>query len=167
MTRLFDSQGEARAENDARRAREESKRRALEAEEAMKDMKDTDAASERLRQTLSKAQTIAPIRYEEYRPRGSKWMIEHSRVGDDYILQLHPLKPPKIETQDILALAITAMDVIFPRSLKIQYIPPSVQYQLKFYTIKVNKLVGLPGWNDAIERALRSLSSIDAWPKPA
>ena len=123
----------------------------------------TDEASQKLRSTLSQAQSVAPVRYEEYRPRGSRWLIEHSRVGDDYIFQLHPLKPPTISWQDILSLAITAMDVIFPRSLKIQYVPPSQRYQLKFFTVKVNKVAGLPGWDAAIERALKSLSSIDAW----
>jgi hypothetical protein len=165
MARLFDSGSVAREEAQARQSRVETRRRAEEAEQAMKELQETDEASMRLRERLSEVQSVAPIRYEEYRPRGSKWLVEHSKVGDDYIFQLHPLKPPTVGVQDVLALAITAMDVIFPRSLEIRYVPPSQQLQLKFYTIKVEKVVGVPGWKGAIERALAALASMDAWPK--
>lgn len=165
MTRLFDSQEENRQADRTRRARDESRRRASEAEEALRELKETDEASAKLRETLSQTQSVTPIRYEEYRPRGSRWMIEHSRVGDDYVFQMHPLRPPVLALERVLKLAITSMDVIFPRSLKIQYTPPSQQYQMKFYTIKVNGLAGLPGWRGAVDRALRSLSALNAWPK--
>jgi hypothetical protein len=167
MARLFDSGKETREAEAAREDREETRRRAQEADEALQELQETDEASNRLRQTLAEAQAVAPIRYEEYRRPGSRWLIEHSQVGEDYIFQLHPLRPPTVGAQDILALAITSMDVIFPRSLDIRYVPPSHQFKLKFYTIKVEKLAGLPGWRQAVDRALSSLSQMDAWPRVA
>jgi len=153
------------SQEEARASREEAKKRAQEADDAIKELEETDAASVKLRETLAAAQAVAPIVYKEYRRPGSKWMIEHSQVGQDYIFQVHTLKPPKIEVQGVLGLMISAMDVIFPRSLDIRYVPPSPRYKLQFYTIRVEKVVGLPGWSTAIERALASLSVMDAWPR--
>ena len=165
MSRLFDSQKEHAERREASQVRAETRRRAEEADEVIREMAESDEASLRLKTALAEARTVAPVRYEEYRRPGSKWMIEHSRVGEDYLFQLHPLKPPALDLKDTLALAIAVMDVIFPRSLRIQYVPPSQQYKLKFYTIKVNQLCGLPGWAQAVERALISLSAMDVWPK--
>jgi hypothetical protein len=59
---------------------------------------------------------------------------------------------------------IAALDAIFPRSVQIKYAPPSEKFQLKYYTIRVEHVTGLPGWEDAAKRrALHSLSAVDAW----
>lgn len=165
MARLFDSGEEEKKAATAGKSRQESRRRAEEAEEALKELEETDAASLRLAADLASARAVAPVVYKEYRRPGHKWMIEHSPVGEDYIFQLHPLRPAAISKGDVLALAINAMDVIFPRSLEIRYVPPSDQFKVQFFTIRVEKVVGKPGWAEAIERALVSLSGIDAWPK--
>lgn len=165
MGRLFDSGKEERKAAAASKSRQESRQRADDAEEALKDLKETDAATLRLKASLAAAQAVAPVVYKEFRRPGYKWMIEHSPVGEDYIFQLHPLRPPAVGKGDVLTLAISAMDVIFPRSLQIRYVPPSDQFKIQFYTIRVEKVVGVPGWAEAIERALVSLSEIAAWPK--
>lgn len=165
MARLFDFREESVKAEEAKKAREETRRRAQEAEEALKELEETDAASVRLKGQLAAAQAVAPVVYKEYRRPGFKWMIEHSTVGRDYIFQLHPLRPPAISKQDLLLLLINAMDVIFPRSLEIRYVPPSDQFEIQFYTVRVEKVVGVPGWAKAIDRALVSLTAVDAWPK--
>lgn len=163
--RLFDSHAETKKAEELRLSRKEVRLRAEAADAALQAIKETDEASEKLREALGRSEAVTPIVYQEFRPRGCKWLIEHSPVGEDYIFQLHPLKPPTVSWQDVIYLSITSMDVIFPRTLQIQYVPPSQHYQLKFFTIKVGGLVGLPGWTKAIERALLSLSRMDAWVK--
>jgi hypothetical protein len=165
MARLFDSGKEEQQAATAGKNRQESRRRADEAEEALKELVETDEASLKLAASLAAARAVAPVVYKEYRRPGYKWMIEHSVVGEDYIFQLHPLRPIAMSKGDVLALAINAMDVIFPRSLDIRYVPPSDQFKIQFYTIRVEKVVGRPGWTDAIDRALASLAAIEAWPK--
>ena len=161
--RLFDATEESRRSKQERRDREETKKRAAEAEEALREYQELDEASRRLGQVLAKQQAVAPIVYREHRARGSKWLIEHSAVGDDYVFQLHPLKPPTAQTPDILTAAIGVMDTIYPRSLQIRYVPPHPNYQVKFYTVRVEKLVGKPGWERAVERSLEGLSRLDVW----
>jgi hypothetical protein len=164
MGRLFDADAESKKVEEVRSTRDGARQRAEEAEEVLKDYEETDQKSRELSESLSDLRGgVTPIHYEEYREPGGKWMIEHSPVGKDYIFQLHPIRPPKLVWQDIITMQITAMDVIFPRSLEIRYIRPDEKYQMKFYTIKVEKLVGVPGWKDAVERALAGLSAVDAW----
>jgi len=166
MGRLFDSESEKKAVVAARQSREETRRRAEEVEEALADLNETDRASIDLSETLAKSQSIRAIVYKEYRETGGKWMIEHSEDGPDYILQIHPIRPAKLPWADVIPMMIEAMDEIFPRSVKIIYVPPSQKYKLQFYTLKIEKLVGLPGWREAIDRALAGLSAVDAWPRP-
>ena len=165
MTRLFDSDAETKKLQATRTSQAEARRRGEEVEEALRDYEETDAQSKALSASLSKARAgVVPVHYQEYRQPGCKWMIEHSLNGEDYILQCHPIRPPGLVWQDIITMMIAAMDVIFPDSIRIEYIRPNDGYQLKFYTITVRKIAGLPGWKGAIERALSGLSAVDAWP---
>ena len=164
MSRLFDSGAEEKKAAAVRDERERVRRRAQEADEALRELEETDEASRRLGASLAEARGVSAIVYQEYRKPGCKWMIEHSAAGKDYMFQLHPLRPPGIGVRDVLTLAIAAMDVIFPRSQEIFYAPPSTQFKLQFYTVKVQDLVGKPGWQGAVERALEGLAGIAAWP---
>lgn len=161
MTRLFDATG-ARKSKDAQ---DEVKRRAAEADKALAEIEDLDEASQKLKAQLAKASSaVTPIRYAEYRAPGSKWHIEHARVGDDYIFQMFPLKKPSYAWQDIVTLMVGAMDVIFPPSIHIHYVPPTENEFRPFYTIKVSDVVATPGWDDGIrDRTLRSLAAVPAW----
>jgi hypothetical protein len=165
--RLFDSGAETRKADAAREARAEVRRRAREAEEAIREIEELDEASAKLGETLAAAQAVQPIVYATFRRPGTRWSIEHARVGDDYVYQLFPLKPEVLDWQDVVAQMITAMDVIFPRSVKIRYVPPNQAFKVKFYTIRVTGVVGQPGWEKACrERALNGLSAVDAWTVP-
>ena len=124
MGRLFDSSKLVSKGASERGDRERVRQRALEADEVLRDIDETDEASVALSARLAKAQAVQPIVYAEYRQPGGKWMIEHARVGDDYVYQLIPIKPPKLVWQDVLVLAIAAMDVIFPDTVDITYSPP-------------------------------------------
>ena len=113
-------------------------------------------------------QAVQPIRYRAYRARGSKWNIEHALVGEDYVYQLFPLRPMRIDWKSVIAQFIAAMDAIFPRSVEIKYTPPSERFELKYFTIRVEGVARLPGWENAVEgRALPALSAVDAWPLAA
>lgn len=160
---MFDSAEDTRQAGDAKRARETVRRRAEEADIALKEVEDLDEASQKLGAKLSQAQSVQPIQYKSYRKPGSKWQIEHAQVGEDYVYQLFSLKPPKIHWKDVVTQLIAAMDVIFPRSIDIKYAPPSGQVGVKFYTIRVEKVVGAPGWEAARDRALNGLSAVNAW----
>jgi hypothetical protein len=161
---LFDSTKVVQAEAAQRDERSRIRRRAQEVDEALQELGELDASSEALKKQLASAQAVQAVVYAEYRRPGKRWMIEHARAGADYIYQLFPLKPPTVAWQDVVVMAIAAMDVIFPTSINITYTPPSEEYQVKFYTIKAQKVVGLPGWEDAcIARALVALTEIDAW----
>lgn len=166
MGRLFDAESEEKQAAAIREDRERTRRRAQEVDEALAELEETDEASLRLRESLAQAQGVTAIVYQEFRKPGGKWMIEHSAAGKDYLFQLHPLRPPLVQVRDIIGLVIGAMDVIYPRSQQIFYAPPNPQYKLQFYTIKVENLVGVPGWREAVERTLNGLSAIDAWPRP-
>jgi len=163
---LFNASEEADKASRVRRERAEVRRRAEEADAALQEFKELDARSAELGKTLAQAQAaVEAITYESYRRPGSRWMIEHAKVGNDYVYQLFPLRPISIAWQDVIALMIVAMDVIFPRSIEIHYAPPNETYQLKFYTIRVHGVVGKPGWTQACrERALLGLSCVEAWP---
>ena len=168
MTRLFDAAQAKRDAAEARRARDEVRRRAEEAEEAIKENLELDEASQKLGEKLAGAQAVQPIRYRAYRARGSKWNIEHALVGEDYVYQLFPLRPMRIDWKSVIAQFIAAMDAIFPRSVEIKYTPPSQQFELKYFTIRVEGVARLPGWENAVEgRALPALSAVDAWPLAA
>ena len=171
MARLFDETRRRQAEMTVRTTREEARQRAAEVEALLAEYEENDASSKGLSEQLAASRakmtggSIKAIFYKEYREPGSKWMIEHSENGPDYIFQVHPIKPVKLNWQDIITMMVFAMDRVFPRNMQCRYIRPSEQYQLKFYTIKIEKLVGFTGWSKAVERALAGLSGIDAWPK--
>ena len=60
---------------------------------------------------------------------------------------------------------IATMDSIFPRDVRIVYRLPQEEYQIKFYTLTVEKVVGQPGWERACrDRALNGLAALDVWP---
>jgi len=160
MARGFDSSEVVRKKV----AREELQERLDAADKVLAELEDLDEESAKLRKKLESAQSVHPIVYKEYRRPGSRWMIEHAISGDDYVYQLFPLKPPAREWQDVVALAIAAMDAVFPRSVDIVYRPPNDKLGANFYTVTVKKIVGTPGWESACtDRALRTLSSIEAW----
>ena len=164
MTRLFDSDAEAKKYAAAREAQQEARRRGDAVEEALKDFEETDAQSKAISASLNKARAgVVPIFYQEHREPGSGWMIEHSPSGEDYIFQIHPLRPLKMVWQDIILQMIAAVDVIYPESVRKEYSKPNETYQMKFYTVKLCKVVGLPGWKGAVERTLAGLSAVDAW----
>lgn len=172
MARLFDSTVENKKAESSRRSRDESRQRAEEVDRILKEEGLLNDSESKLGNILGAGaasaaaggQTVEAIRYEHYRKPGSRWAIEHAKVGSDYVFQLFPLKPPAVPWQDVMLVLIAIMDVIYPRSVKLDYIPPNDTYQVKFYTIKVNNVVGLPGWEVACkERALHGLSAADVW----
>lgn len=168
MGRLFDSGADRRASETARKSKDEVRKRALEVERILEEEKLVDAAGDELGQKLAAGrsmQAVQPIRYESFRQAGTKWMLEHAQDGEDYVIQMFPLKPPLIPWQDVVTMLIAAMDVIFPRSVQIKYVPPNETYEVKFYTIRILKVVGLPGWEKACkDRALNGLAAVEAWP---
>ena len=167
MGRLFDAGKEEREAEESRRTRTDVRRRAEEAERIINETLELDEATKALGEKLSVTQAVKPIHYVGYRAPGSKWNIEHAQVGADYVYQLFPLRPTLISWKDVIAQFIRAMDVIFPRSISIRYVPPSERFQLKYYTIRVESVADLPGWEGAtVDRALKGLSMVDAWPRP-
>lgn len=162
MSRLFDATAKAQKDAGARRSREEVRQRAEAVDQALAAEGMLDDADKRLKVKLS--QSVQPVVYESFRVPGSKWRIEHARADNDYVIQMFPLKPPRLVWQDVVLAIIATMDSIFPRNIKITYRPPREDYQIKYYTITVEKVVGQPGWERACkERALRGLSAIDVW----
>ena len=167
MGRLFDSSRIRTNAEQARAARESVKERAAAIDAALAEHQELDAAGQKIRDQLAQTQMVRPIVYQEHRAPGSKWMIEHARDGDDYIYQLFPLRPPAMSMQDVLQLMIIAMDIIFPRSVRIDYVPPNALYKAVMYTIKVREVAKLPGWEEACRvKALRGLSAVEAWRAP-
>ena len=168
MGRLFDSSKIESDANQARAARRAVEERAAEVDAVLADHQELDEQSQKIRNQLAAAQAVSPIVYEEYRQPGSKWMIEHATDGSDYIFQLFPIRPPKLEKRAVLELLIIAMDQIFPQSVRIDYVPPNDLYKAVMYTIKVRDVTKLPGWEEACRtKALRGLVAVDAWPVPA
>lgn len=165
MGRLFDAgvenqQAEVqRAHNDGVRAR------AAAVDDALREIADLDEASKKLGTQLAEAQAIQPIVYTTFRQPGKRWLIEHAQVGADYIYQLFPLRPPHLNWKDVIAHMIGAMDVIFPRTVKITYVPPHEGYQVKFYTVRLDGVTEVPGWERAVgDRTLHALAGLDVWP---
>jgi len=165
MTRLFDSEKERKEQEGIKRARSNVRARAEAADAAIHEQLELDRQSDHIEGVkMGQAQSVSAIYYKSYRKIGTKWKIEHAVDGPDYIYQLFPLKPTKFPWQDVIPLFIGAMDAIFPRSVDIRYVPPREDYQIKFYTVKVENVVGKPGWEKAcLERALESLASVEAW----
>ena len=166
-SRLFDSGAAAQSAATGRASRESIKERAAEIDRLLKEELELDQATSALGGKLAEsaaAMGITAIRYKEYRERGSKWMIEHTRDGNDYIYQMFPLRPLAEDWRNTIALLIAAMDGVFPRSVEIKYHPPSDKYQIKYFTIRLMKAATLPGWEDACERrALQALAKVQAW----
>jgi len=164
MSRLFDVGNEQRKNEKIRAARAAAKQRVEEVERLMIENGVLDTTATEISQTIAKQ--VQPIRYQTFRKPGQRWQIEHAQVGDDFVYQVFLLKPSKLNTGEIIALMITAMEIIFPRSVDIYYTPPNEMYQVKFYTIRVAKVASIPGWEAACkERALDALVALDAWPQ--
>lgn len=166
MTRLFDSNAVAKKAAEAKENKESIRRRAEEIDKMLHDELELDKATADLGRKLAESTSmgVQAIRYKEFRMPGSRWMIEYTQAGSDFIYQMFPLRPLQADWRDTIVLLIAAMDTVFPRSLQIQYIPPSEKYQIKFFTIKVEKVVEKPGWEDACEkRALKALAGVQAW----
>lgn len=165
MTRLFDAGKQEEAAKATKARQEEVRKRAEEADAALRELGllDNQAEALHLRKPL---ESVQAIRYDSYRKPGGRVTVEHAAIGRDYVFQVFPLRPPTIAEADILLLLIATMDGIFPRSIHITYTPPADLLPQKFYTVKVLETVNKPGWQEAIGRALLALSQIDAWPEP-
>lgn len=173
MGRLFDVGEERTKAEDAKRRRDEVRQRAAEVDRILQEEGFLNQTADKVTEALSSQKeqaslSVEAIRYASFRKPGSKWLIEHAKVGDDYVFQLFPLKPPTLVWQDVVATFIAVMDVIYPRSVEIFYARPDEQFQVKFYTIRVANVIGLPGWETACkERALNGLAAADVWARPA
>lgn len=163
MSRLFDAGAKVQREKVWRVAREEVRQRAEAVDRVLAEANILDDSDKRL--TARMSESVRPIVYASFRLPGSKWRVEHARAGDDYVFQLFPLKPPKLAWQDVILVMIATMDSIFPRDVRIVYRLPQEEYQIKFYTLTVEKVVGQPGWERACrDRALNGLAALDVWP---
>jgi hypothetical protein len=120
-----------------------------------------DDNARRLGELLGASQAVAPVHYT--RERRGRWLVEHGRAGDDYLYQLHPLKASTRPWPDVVTGFIAAMDAIFPRSVAIYYTRPDEQWQVKFFTVKIENICRLPGWESAVKKAVDALSSVNAW----
>lgn len=164
MSRLFDAGSRKKDAVSARAEKEDILRRANEVERLIQENLELTEASEKIGAQLGAVQTVQSVQYTSYRATGSKWNIEHARAGNDYIYQLFPLRQPRMDWRDIILLFIAVMDDVFPRTVTIKYVPPSQKFELKYYTIKVEDVAELPGWEGAaMVRALQGLSAVDAW----
>jgi len=163
-SRLFDSNAVAVKVATAKDQRESVRRRAEQAEQVMREELELDDATIKLGERLQgDSMGVQAIHYKDFRLPGSKWMIEHAIAGRDYVYQLFPLRPTTADWRDTIALLITAMDSIFPRSTKIVYSPPNERFQIRFFTIKVENILDQPGWEDACQaRCLRALAAVQA-----
>jgi hypothetical protein len=122
---------------------------------------DVDENARKLGELLGASQAVVPVKYS--RERRGRWLIEHGRAGDDYVFQLHPLKAPTQQWQDIVTGFIAAMDSIVPRSVPINYRRPDEQWQVRFFTVTAEGVCRLPGWESAVKRAVDTLENVDAW----
>lgn len=159
MSRLFDAKKPSgdRQRNDP----SEVRRRAAEFDQVFEgELSDVQGLSDAFKQGAS----VNPIRYERFREPGTRWVIDHALVGDSYMYQLHPIRPIQYPWSDVITALIGAMDSVFPKSVDVHYAPPNDQIGANFYTIRVDKVAGLPGWEDAArKRALKALAAIDVW----
>lgn len=164
MTRLFDAASALSAKEKAKREREEVRQRAEEADRALAEIEELDEQSIKLKEALAKAASVTPIVYEQFRKPGSKWLIEHARVGDDYVYQVFPLKPPLHDWADVFTMMAAALHPIYPDTVKLHFWPPSENAVRPFYTIRAEKVALLPGWEEPVRnRALQSLAAVPAW----
>lgn len=120
-----------------------------------------DENARRLGDLLGASRAVKSIEYA--RDRRGRWLVEHGRAGDDYVFQLHPLKAATRAWQDVITGFIAAMDTIFPRTVQIHYRRPDEEWQVKFFTVRVDGLCRLPGWEPATKKAVDALSAITAW----
>lgn len=120
-----------------------------------------DDNARKLGELLSVSQTVTPVHY--MRDRHGRWLIEHGRAGDDYLYQMHPLRVPTRAWQDVLLGFIVAMDSVFPLSIKKRYRLPDEEWQIRFFTITVEKVCALPGWEIAVKKVVDALARVDAW----
>lgn len=166
--RLFDAGQEKQVTEAAKTKRDEARRRAAEFDQAAAEAGvlegNANAVTEAFAKMKASVESVKPIRYDSYRMPGGRMTVEHAIVGDDYMFQVFPLRPPTIAEADVLLILITAMAGIFPKSVDVYYTPPADILPQKFYTVKVAKVATLPGWEDAVGRALASLASLDLWP---
>lgn len=143
--------------------RQMAQERAREVDEALSTLPDTEA-DEKLRKALGGGTALAPIRYVSSHEKGSPWRIEHARAGNDYFFQLIPQRTLGYTPEEVIMSMIAVMSGIFPESQHIYYTPPSNKYKMNvtFYTIKVAELAAVPGWEGAVERALKGLHGLRA-----
>lgn len=144
----------------------EQRQRALEAARLIDEARLDEGIADELQgkvEKLKQTMTVQTIAYKSYRAAGKRWMIEHGRLGDDYMLQLIPLKPTVTAPNNILLLLITAMDTIYPKSVQIYYSKPKPSMQISFWTIRIADVAEMPGFERAIGRTLSGLCDVDAW----
>ena len=158
MSRLFDTK-----RSDEPSSASGVRERAEAFDKAFADDEELDEESRRLSERLKDASAVSPIRYERHRKPGTRWLIEHARVANDYVFQLHPLRPIQVPSSDVIAALIATMDQVYPRSIQIFYRPPNDQLGVNFYTVTAQGAAGVPGWEEASRRALDALSDINVW----
>jgi hypothetical protein len=110
------------------------------------------------RDLLGASQSVVPVQYA--RERRGRWLVEHGRAGDDYVFQMHPLRAPTQQWQNIVTGFIAAMDSIFPRSVQIHYRRPDEQWQVKFFTVSAKEVCRLPGWEPPVKKAIDALVAV-------
>lgn len=120
-----------------------------------------DENARKLGELLGASRAVKAVEYA--RERHGRWLVEHGRAGDDYVFQLHALKAATRPWQDTITGFIAAMDSVFPRTVQIHYRRPDEQWQVKFFTIRVDDLCRLPGWETATKKAVDALSAVTAW----
>lgn len=123
-----------------------------------------DDNARKLGELLGVSRAVKAIEYA--RDRRGRWLVEHGRAGDDYVFQLHPLKAPTRAWQDVITGFIAAVDAIFPRTVQIHYRRPDEEWQVKFFTVRLEGVCRLPGWEPAMKKAIAALAATNAWSAP-
>lgn len=162
--RLFDGNAAATVSAKATQNRVDVRRRAEEVDDLLSSYEENDEKSKAMASMLGQVESVVAISYKTYREVGSKWVIEHAVDGDDYVYQVFPIKEPALDWQGVFKGLVAALDVIFPKSLRIDYSPPNEQFNIRSWTIRLNGVTKLPGWQKACtEQALKNLSWVEAW----
>lgn len=144
-----------------KQAAAESAARIRETEREAVALAELDDNARKLGELLGASRSVRPVEYA--RERRGRWLVEYGRAGDDYVFQLHPLKVMTRPWQDVITGFIAAMDAIFPRTVQIQYRRPDEEWQVKFFTVRVDKVCALPGWEHAVRKAIDGLAAVEAW----
>lgn len=164
MTRLFDGAKVARS----RMTLAEQQAAELEAEKAIAELGEMQAASAKLGDLLGKGRAVQAVQYHKYRKPGGRWQLEHALADDDLVIQCFPLRPTRMDWRDVILNMIAVMDSIYPRTVPINYAPPeppggAIKMPVTFYTIRVKSVARMPGFEFARDKSLAGLVNVEAW----